>query len=50
MVLQVRGLGQVEQLEAWLREPSSPPFEVTESRTYGDLRALARLEVRAGAA
>ena len=50
VVLQVRGLAQVGQLEAWLRDSSAPPFEVTESRPYGDLRALARLEVRAGAA
>ena len=50
VVLQVRGLAQVGQLEAWLREPSAPSFEVTESRPYGDRRALARLEVRAGAA
>lgn len=50
VVLQVRGAGQVDQLEEWLREPSSPPFVVTGSRTYGDTRALARLVVRAGAA
>jgi len=50
VVLQVRGLAQVGQLEAWLRDSSAPSFQVTESRTYGDLRALARLEVRANAA
>lgn len=50
IVLQVRGLAQVQQLEAWLLAPSAPPLEVTESRAYGDLRALTRLEVRAGAA
>lgn len=50
VVLQVRGLAQVEQLEAWLPDSSAPSFEVTESRPYGELRALARLEVRAGAA
>ncbi len=50
VVLQVRGLAQVGQLEAWLRDSSAPAFEVTESRSYGDLRALARLEVRADAA
>jgi outer membrane receptor protein involved in Fe transport len=50
VVLQVRGLAQVGQLEVWLRDPSAPSFEVTESRTYGDLRALARLEITAGAA
>lgn len=50
IVLQVRGLAQVQQLEAWLRARSAPSFEVTESRAYGDLRALTRLVVRAGAA
>ncbi len=50
VVLQVRGLAQVRQLEAWLRDSSGPSFEVTESRPYGDLRALTRLEVRANAA
>jgi release factor glutamine methyltransferase len=50
VVLQVRGLAQVGQLEAWLRGSSAPPFDVTESRPYGDLRALARLEFRADAA
>ncbi len=50
VVLQVRGLAQVGQLEAWLRDSSAPPFEVTESRPYGGLRALARLVVRADAA
>ncbi|MGI8809130.1 MAG: 50S ribosomal protein L11 methyltransferase [Acidimicrobiales bacterium] len=50
VVLQVRGLGQVEQLEGWLRKPRSPSFTVTETRPYGDVRALARLEVTAGAA
>ena len=50
VVLQVRGLPQVEQLEVWLRQPSSPPFRVSECRSYGDHRALARLEFTAGAA
>jgi release factor glutamine methyltransferase len=50
IVLQLRGLRQVAELETWLAHPSSPPLVVTEARTYGDLRALARLEVRAGAA
>ena len=50
VVLQLRGLAQVEQLEAWLRDPSAPSLEVTESRPYGDTRALVRLEIRAGAA
>lgn len=50
VVLQVRGLAQVGQLEGWLSDSSAPPFEVTESRSYDDLRALARLVVRANAA
>lgn len=48
VVLQLRGLAQVEQLEAWLNDPSSPSFMVTESRSYGDVRALTRLESRPG--
>ena len=48
IVLQARGLAQVEQLEAWLRDTPSPSFTVTESRSYGDVRALARLENRPG--
>ena len=50
VVLQLRGLAQVDQLEAWLREPSSPSFRVAESRSYGDLRALTRLVLRGDAA
>lgn len=50
VVIQVRGLAQIDQLTDWLGEPSAPPFEVAEARPYGDVRALARLEVRAGAA
>jgi methylase of polypeptide subunit release factors len=50
VLLQVRGLDQVDQLRAWLGNPSSPPFDVADARSYGDVRALARLEVRAGAA
>lgn len=46
VVLQVRGPGQVEQLAAWLAEPGSPPLVVTERRSYGELRALARLRAR----
>ncbi len=45
VVLQLRGMAQVEQLEVWLGDPSSPPFMVTESRSSGDLRALARLVI-----
>jgi len=50
VVIQVRGLAQIDQLTNWLGEPSAPPFVVAEARLYGDVRALARLEVRAGAA
>jgi len=50
VVLQLRGLDQVDRLRAWLVEPSAPPFEVADARPYGDVRALARLEVRAGTA
>ncbi|HEV2758721.1 MAG TPA: class I SAM-dependent methyltransferase [Acidimicrobiales bacterium] len=46
VLLQLRGLAQVDQLEAWLREPSSPSFAVAESRSYGNGRALTRLESR----
>jgi len=46
VVLQVRGPEQVDQLRAWLDDPTAPPFQVTESRRYGALRALARLENR----
>lgn len=49
VVLQVRGPGQVQELQAWLAGPGSPPLVVTESRSYGDLRALARLRPQAGA-
>ena len=48
VVLQLRGLSQVDQLEVWLREASSPSFTVAESRSYGDSRALTRLENRPG--
>ncbi len=48
VVLQLRGLAQVDQLGAWLNDPSSPSFMVTESRSYGDVRALSRLESRPG--
>jgi release factor glutamine methyltransferase len=50
VLLQLRGLPQVEQLRDWLADPSSPAFDVSDARPYGDVRALARLEVRAGAA
>lgn len=45
VVMQVRGLAQVEMLRAWLGGPSAPSFAVAESRPYGDLRALTRLQV-----
>ena len=50
VVLQLRGLDQVDQLRRWLGDQSSPPFSVVDTRPYGDVRALARLEVREGAA
>jgi len=50
VVLQLRGLDQVDQLRAWLDTLAAPPFEVTDTQRFGDVRALARLEVRAGAA
>jgi release factor glutamine methyltransferase len=50
VVLQLRGLPQVDLLRAWLDLPTAPPFEVADTRRFGDDRALARLEVRAGAA
>jgi release factor glutamine methyltransferase len=43
-ILQVRGLPQVDQVRAWLDGPLSPPLVVVEARSYGDTRALARLE------
>lgn len=50
VLLQLRGLAQVDQLRAWLGDPSSPAFAVADARAYGDTRALALLEVRADAA
>ena len=46
IVLQLRGLRQVAELETWLAHPASPELAVTESRSYGELRALARLQTR----
>jgi len=46
VVLQLRGPEQVAQLQAWLDEPAAPPFAVADTRRFGDLRALARLEHR----
>ena len=50
VVLQLRGVDQVDQLGTWLGDQASPPFSVVDARRYGDARALARLEVREGAA
>ncbi len=50
VVIQVRGLAQVDQMEKWLARPASPALAVVESRSYGDVRAVARLEVRAASA
>ena len=49
VILQLRGLRQVAQLETWLAHPASPALAVAETRSYGELSALARL-VRADAA
>jgi methylase of polypeptide subunit release factors len=46
VVLQLRGLRQVAELETWLAHPASPGLAVTETRSYGELQALARLERR----
>ena len=46
VILQVRGLRQVAQLETWLAHPASPELVVAETRSYGELQALARLERR----
>lgn len=43
VVLQVRGAGQVEQLEEWLAEPAAPALAVVGARSYSGTRALARL-------
>jgi len=44
VVIQVRGLAQVGQLEEWLALATSSALTVAEARSYGDLRALARLQ------
>lgn len=46
LVLQLRGRCQVGELEAWLAHPASPELVVVETRSYGELRALARLRRR----
>ena len=46
VILQVRGFTQVGELEGLLAHPSSPDFAVAEGRSYGELRALVRLENR----
>ncbi|MEN3314861.1 MAG: hypothetical protein V7605_1095 [Acidimicrobiaceae bacterium] len=43
VVLQVRGAGQVGQLEEWLAEPAAPGLTVVGARSYGETRALAHL-------
>lgn len=43
VLLQVRGAGQVDELDRWLTHPASPPFVLTEARFYGELRAVVRL-------
>jgi len=50
VVIQVRGLHQVTEVEGWLAHPSTPALALAEARSYGDTRALARLVIRAGAA
>jgi release factor glutamine methyltransferase len=47
VIVQVRGLRQVADLEGWLAHPSAPDFVVVEARSFGETRALARLEVTA---
>jgi len=44
VLLQVRGVGQVDELAGWLAHPASPSMIVTEARFYGDLRAVVRLQ------
>lgn len=44
VLLQVRGAGQVDELAGWLAHPASPALFVTEARSYGDLRAVVRLQ------
>ncbi len=44
VIVQVRGLLQVGHLEGWLAHPSSPSLIVVEARSYGDIRALARVQ------
>lgn len=45
VVIQVRGMSQVDRLACWLaeRDAPAPALAVTEARSYGDDRALARL-------
>jgi release factor glutamine methyltransferase len=44
VLLQVRGAGQVDELDGWLAHPASPALVATEARFYGDLRAEVRLQ------
>lgn len=43
MLLQVRGATQVDHLAGWLAHPSAPALVVVEARSYGELRAVARV-------
>ncbi|MDQ6798302.1 MAG: class I SAM-dependent methyltransferase [Actinomycetota bacterium] len=49
VILQVRGIAQVEQLRAWLAQLASPALKVAEARSYGETRALVRLMHRSSA-
>lgn len=44
VLLQVRGARQVDEIAGWLAHPGSPPLVVTDARSYGDLRAIIRLQ------
>jgi methylase of polypeptide subunit release factors len=44
VLVQVRGSGQVDELDGWLAHPASPALLLTEVRFYGDLRAVVRLQ------
>lgn len=44
ILLQLRGTGQVDDLAGWLAHPASPALGVTETRCYGNLRAVVRLQ------
>ena len=48
VLLQVRGVGQVDKLDGWLAHPSSAALLITEARFYGELRAVVRLQPAGG--